>query len=109
VTDDVGQTRVVLYRGDAEVANWPLEPRDHLDVATVDELARLQLVAGRLGFTVRLRHADANLRELLGLTGLDGVVPVIGCPQPSVEVGGEPEGGEQRRVEEVVVPDDPVP
>jgi anti-anti-sigma regulatory factor len=45
------------------------------DLATVDALAGLALVARRLGCRVRLRHASPELRELLALAGLADVVP----------------------------------
>lgn len=45
VADDVSGERVVLYRGGTEVAGWPLESGRRLDLGTVDELARLQLMA----------------------------------------------------------------
>ena len=88
---------VVLVRDDAEVASWPLAACGRLDLAVVDELARLQLTARRLGLSIRLRDACVELTELLDLVGL------------RVEVGGEPERREQVGVEEVVVADDPVP
>ena len=44
------------------------------DAVTVDALARLQLAAGRLGCTVRLRNASAELRELVALMGLRDVL-----------------------------------
>ena len=87
---------VVLVRGEAEVASWPLGPRARADLATVDALARLQLAAGRLGCRVLLRDVAADLGRLLDLVGL------------AVEMGWQPEGGEEAGVEEVVVPDDPV-
>jgi ABC-type transporter Mla MlaB component len=40
------------------------------DAVTVDALARLQLAAGRLHCTVRLRNASPVLRELVALMGL---------------------------------------
>ena len=40
----------------------------------VDALARLQLAAGRLGCTVRLRNASAGLRDLVALMGLRDVL-----------------------------------
>ena len=64
---------VVLRRGDADVASWPL-PRGQADMAVVDQLARLQLEARRLGCSIRLRNACAELVELLELSGLDDVV-----------------------------------
>ena len=44
------------------------------DAVTVDALARLQVAAGRLGCTVRLRNASAGLRELVALMGLCDVL-----------------------------------
>ena len=64
---------VVLTRGDAEVAIWPL-PRGRPDMGTVDQLARLQLEARRLGCSIRVRNACRELRELIELSGLDDVV-----------------------------------
>jgi hypothetical protein len=93
--------RVVLLRGDTEVASWLLAGWDRPDLAVVDELARLQLAARLLGCSIQLRHAYAGLSALLDLVGLG---EVLLCR----EVGGEAEGGEQVGVEEVVMPDDPV-
>ena len=64
---------VVLRRGDADVASWPL-PRGRPDMAVVDQLARLQLEAQRLGCSICLRNACAELVELLEFAGLDEVV-----------------------------------
>ncbi|MGH3896716.1 MAG: hypothetical protein ACRDTA_00395 [Pseudonocardiaceae bacterium] len=97
--------RVVLVCGDAEVASWPLAGSDRPDLAVVDELARLQLAALRLGCSIRLRGACVELLDLLDLLGLRKVVDAGLCR----EAGGETEGGEQVGVEEVVMPDDPVP
>jgi ABC-type transporter Mla MlaB component len=89
---------VVLVRGPVEVASWPLTGKGRPDLSAVDALARLQLAARRLGCSIRLREPCAELVRLLDLSGLSGCL----------EVGGEPEGGEQPGVEEVVMPDDPV-
>jgi ABC-type transporter Mla MlaB component len=43
-------------------------------MAIVDQLARLQLEAQRLGCSIRVRNACAELRELIELSGLDDVV-----------------------------------
>src|SRR5437763_1748351 len=88
---------VVLARGQVELAVWPLVGCPHADLAAIDDLAQWQLAARRAGCTVRLRQVTAELRELLDLAGLDG----------SLQVVGETERGEQLRVDEVVVPDDP--
>ena len=94
---------VVLSRAGEEVASWPVVAvtcgRPHL--CLVDELARLQLAARRANHELALRDVSPELRELLELLGLTGALGV----QPV----GEPEGGEEVGVEEVVVPDDPVP
>jgi hypothetical protein len=74
---------------------------DKPDLALVDELARLQVCAQRLGWSVVMRVDSCELADLLDVVGLAGVV--------SVEVVGETETREQRLgVEEVVMPDDPV-
>ena len=65
---------VVLTRGDAEVATWPLPSCGRPDMEIVDQLARLQLEAQRLGCSIRLRHVCRELVELLELAGLDDVV-----------------------------------
>jgi hypothetical protein len=67
------------------------------DLGVVDGLARLQLVARRLGCSIRLR-GSVELAELLDLVGLD-----LG-----LEVVGEAEGGEEVGVEEAVEPGDPL-
>jgi ABC-type transporter Mla MlaB component len=77
------------------------------DIATVDDLARLQLITRRLGLTVELRNAPAELRELLELAGLGDVVR-CSAPLP-LEAGRQPEEGEEpRRVEEEADPRDPI-
>jgi ABC-type transporter Mla MlaB component len=45
------------------------------DAVTVDALARLQLAARRHGCQVRLRHASAELLDLLTFMGLRDVLP----------------------------------
>ncbi len=90
---------VVLVCGDTELASWPLAGGDHPDLSLVDDLARLQLAARRRGCSIRLRQVSVPLWELLTLTGLAGAVTSAGeCLV--VEVGGEPEGGEDAGVEE---------
>lgn len=69
---------VVLVRGEAEVASWPLRSCPNLEL--VDHLARLQLTARRLGCSIRLVNAGAALSELLDLVGLTEVLD--GTPDP---------------------------
>jgi hypothetical protein len=60
--------------GDAEVACLPLPAGRHPDISVVDDLARLQLAARRLGYSVRLRDAPGELLELIDLAGLSEIV-----------------------------------
>lgn len=64
------------------------------DAATLDALARLQLVAKRCGRALEVRHAPLELRELVEFVGLG---PVIRCRDVHVESSREPEDGEQAR------------
>ncbi len=66
---------VVLVRGGTEVASWPLTGEERPDLCTVDTLARLQLAAGRLGCSIRLRDTCSELAALLDLAGLADLVP----------------------------------
>ena len=65
---------VVLARGDAELARWPLTGWDRPDLARVDQLARLHLAARRMGYSIHLQGACSELLELLHLVGLGGLV-----------------------------------
>jgi hypothetical protein len=103
---------VVLSRDGREVATWPIEFPDPVDLELVDGLARLQLTAMQLGCTIRLRHVPREVGELLELVGLLGILT---GGRLAVEVDGQPEHLDQPQVgrvdvadEEVVVPDDPV-
>ena len=98
---------VVLARGDEEIATWLLRAWAPADLVVVDQLARLQLAARRLGCTIRLRNVCANLSELLELAGLAELLG--GCGELR-QVRRQPEELEQARVgvDEVVMPDDPV-
>ena len=101
------RAEVVLLSDDEELASWPLVCIGRPDLSLVDELARLQLAARRLGCSIWLRDACPELTGLLDLVGLTEVIGRPGGRRRS-EVGGEAENGEQGGVEEVVVPDDPV-
>jgi hypothetical protein len=98
VVPESARGEVVLLCGDAEVASWPLVCGNGVDLAVVDDLARLSLAARRQGCSIWLRQACPDLVGLLQLVGLAGVL----------QVGGQAEEGEEAGVEEVVVPDDPV-
>ena len=47
---------------------------DGADVGIVDQLARLQLEAKRLGCSIRLRNVCTELVELIEFAGLDLVI-----------------------------------
>ena len=66
---------VLLGPSGTEVASWPLPDGERPDVGVVDELARLQLAAHRLGCSIHLRDACPVLLGLLDLAGLTDVVP----------------------------------
>jgi hypothetical protein len=110
------RAEVVLLHDGAEVASWPLMCEGGtVDLRVVNALARLQLNARRQGCTVWLRDACPTLVELVELVGLAGVLEVRrpareAGPEvsPHLEVRRQAEGLEERGVEEVVVPDDPV-
>lgn len=107
--EDAGQpTTVVLLDGATVVATWPVDPGSaggsgRLDLGVVDALARLQLGARRMGFSMELHHVCPRLLELLHLCGLAGLATGSDLP---VEAVGQPEGGEQLGVQEAVEPDD---
>lgn len=69
------------------------------DLALIDALARLQLVAHRRGDRVRVRDPSAELHGLLELCGLAGALGVEPCR--------ETELGEELGVDEVMEPGDP--
>jgi ABC-type transporter Mla MlaB component len=49
------------------------------DLATVNVLARLTLLARGLGSRVQVVHASRELRELLAFAGLADAVPCVGA------------------------------
>lgn len=104
----VTDVRVLLLCGRTLVASWALAPDGVKSMRVLDELARLQLGARRIGCSIRVQGACEELRALLDLTGLSEVVQSAAWSDGvGVEVGREAEGGEEAGVEEVVVADDP--
>lgn len=99
------RVRVLLQRSDGDVV-CDVGALVAPDVGTVDALARLALTARRFGRRLRLRHACGDLRDLLVLVGLDGVVS-FAATLP-LEAEGQIEQREQPRgVQERVERDDP--
>ena len=66
----------LLHEGGAAVIICDVSAVTEPDAAVVDAVARLHLIARRQGRHIRLEHANARLRDLLALTGLDGVLPL---------------------------------
>jgi hypothetical protein len=102
---------VLLVHGTTVLAAWRLNCRTSgrgLDVRVIDELARLQLAAKRLGCSIRLRHAGPELSALVDLCGL---AEVLGTANPAglsiVEMRGESEGRKEICAEEDREFDDP--
>jgi hypothetical protein len=71
----VNAVEVVLVRDGSEVPIGVARPRSPCPLELVDDLARFQLAARRLGWSIRLRARDPELVELLVLVGLDSVLP----------------------------------
>jgi ABC-type transporter Mla MlaB component len=65
----------VVVRDGEVIARWPLSSLRRPDLTAVEDLARLQLAARRLGCSVRVEGACAELRGLLDLVGLEAVLP----------------------------------
>ena len=76
--------RITLAGVDGTVfASWVLEGRGSPDLGTVDDLAQLKLLMGRIGGSITLSELSPPLRGLLDLTGI--------C----VEMEGQAERGEE--------------
>jgi hypothetical protein len=98
---DGSRAVILVLDGDVEVPIWYLDERRRADLGVVDAIARLQLGARRLGWTIRLQNPCTELTMLLRFAGM---AEVLGLP---LELCGEAEGLEQLGVEEVVETDDP--
>jgi hypothetical protein len=97
-TGDTPATVVVVCADGSEQLLERLDERPP-DVGLIDRLLRLQLQAQRAGSHVEVRHAGAALIALAALLGVSDVL--------ALEVGGQPELGEQLGVQEVVEARDP--
>jgi ABC-type transporter Mla MlaB component len=78
---------LVRVREGNELARWPLRSLRRPDLSLVDDLARLQLDARRLGCSIRVEGACADLRSLLELVGLTAVIPCGRDGDPSASGG----------------------
>ncbi len=91
--------RALLESGAAETVVCDVGGLARVDLAAVDALARLRLVAKRHGRRFRARNASAELQALLAFLGLSEAVPLE--PTSALEPQGQAEERKQpRRVEE---------
>jgi ABC-type transporter Mla MlaB component len=81
-----GDVAALLEATGADVALCDVEALP-ADAVAIDALARIQLAARRMGRQVVLRHAADDLRDLLALVGLTGVL--------RIEPGGQAEQRKQ--------------
>ncbi len=86
------RARALLENSDQQVVVCDLGALTSPDLSAVDVVARLQVTARRCGHEVRVRHACPGFRDLLGLTGLAGVVLL--WEGSGVEALGQSEQGE---------------
>jgi STAS domain len=70
------RVRSALLATDNAVLICDLRRVTEPDATVIDALARIQLTARRLGRSIELRHARAEIREFVRLAGLADVVPM---------------------------------
>jgi len=70
VSERVPLAIVVMEVAGSEVPVGPVEGGLRCDLGLVDDLLKFVLAAGRLGWAVRLREVDPDLRELIDLLGM---------------------------------------
>jgi ABC-type transporter Mla MlaB component len=80
--------RVLLESNEAEVIVCDVSSIEQPDAETMEAVARLQLTALRMGRRVRFLDASGDLRYLLALSGLSGIVP---CDELPLESRRQPE------------------
>jgi hypothetical protein len=74
VRDEGSRTTVVLADGDTRMAVVHVVGPQPPDLTVVSAVARLRLMALRMGWTVRIENPCFHLCELLELTGLSDVL-----------------------------------
>ena len=98
--------RLAVGRGSVTRVTCDVTAITEPDVTVLDALAWLQLIARRVGCRIEIQGAQRWLVDLLGLAGLEAVLPVRRGSR--VEPVGQAEQREQSgRVEEVRDPLDP--
>ena len=79
---DLGdRSRVVVVVSDGEREVSITLGHRRVDLALVDELARLRLAAGRFGYTLRFASRCSGVQELLDLVGLADLCEAPGEPE----------------------------
>jgi hypothetical protein len=68
--DDEPRAVIVLVVRDREIPLGTIDPGIRCDLGLIDTILRLRLAATRLGWSIRVTHADDELRELVELVGL---------------------------------------
>lgn len=76
LSDLCEEARGLLEGLDGDLVDCDVRGLSEPDAVAVEALARLQLIAIRLGRRIRLRHACRELQELLILMGLRDVIPL---------------------------------
>lgn len=77
--------RLLLESTGATTLTCDVAALGHPDAGTLDALARVALVARRLGRGLLLRDPCPRLQALIVLTGLDEALPYALTPPPSAE------------------------
>ena len=100
------RARAALVATGAPLVIYDVAALDPVDITSVEAVARLTLLARRLGRSVEVRNASLDLLGLVGLCGLRSVL--LGAARTSgVEAGRQPEQREEPlRVEEEGYPRD---
>lgn len=87
------RVRLLAEAGDRDPIVCDAGELTDADCGTVDQLARLQLIARRRGRRICLRRVSSELHELLAVAGL---CDVLGCPDwLGLETGGQAEEREE--------------
>ena len=87
--------RALLEGSGAEVLVCDASGLAAADVVALDAIARLQLTARRLGDRICVRHATAELEDLLRLTGLAEICGLLGILEREAEEREHPLGVEE--------------
>lgn len=83
VNDGASRTIVQVVDGDAVVTTVEVDGPSPPDLAVVATLARLRLVARRMGWTIRLEEPCSQLCELLHFVGLGDLLLEPGTELPA--------------------------